>query len=61
MSAARKLRIAQVVGVLALLFGVVQMVGFRVGTNDSSLLGSMSIVGGALLYAVARIASWVRS
>lgn len=51
----KKLKIAQVVGVLLLLFGVI----VRAGAGE--LYGTYFMLLGILIYATARVIAWVKS
>jgi cell shape-determining protein MreD len=51
----KNLKIAQVVGVLLLLFGVI----VRAGTGE--LYGMYFVLFGILIYATARVIAWVKS
>lgn len=51
----KKLKIAQVIGVLLLLFGVI----IRAGTGE--IYGMYFVILGVLIYATARVTAWVKS
>lgn len=51
----KELKIAQVIGVLLLLFGVI----VRAGTGE--IYGMYFVILGVLIYATARVTAWVKS